>query len=246
MLLLLLVSDIGTSSGPSFESHLRGPSFVMEPPSKLEFSNSSGGWLDCSATGSPQPTIDWQAVDGTSVGDVIGIRRVLRNGTLMLLPFPAAAYRQDIHSTIYRCVASNNIGRIMSRDVQVRAGKYSEYSIIPEIRSDLSIMFYCLVLSKTCFRIESIECQPIFTVIAIQSLNAVPDIWNPQSKGSGQKHKTGSSLVVMMVIFLVRFLKWHIQAILSCPVSEMICLWTHDTLLETKEMSWWKLAIYHL
>lgn len=96
----------------------------MEPPSKLEFSNSSGGWLDCSATGSPQPTIDWLSVDGTSVGDVGGVRRVHRNGTLVLLPFPASAYRQDIHSTIYRCVASNSVGRVISRDVQVRAGKY--------------------------------------------------------------------------------------------------------------------------
>uniref|UniRef100_A0A182WLW6 Ig-like domain-containing protein n=1 Tax=Anopheles minimus TaxID=112268 RepID=A0A182WLW6_9DIPT len=94
----------------------------MEPPSRLEFSNSSGGWLDCSASGSPQPSIDWLSVDGTSVGDVGGVRRVLRNGTLVLLPFPAAAYRQDIHSTIYRCVASNTVGRVISRDVQVRAG----------------------------------------------------------------------------------------------------------------------------
>lgn len=97
---------------------------MMEPPSRLEFSNSSGGWLDCSASGSPQPSIDWLSVDGTSVGDVGGVRRVLRNGTLVLLPFPATAYRQDIHSTIYRCVASNTVGRVISRDVQVRAGKF--------------------------------------------------------------------------------------------------------------------------
>ncbi|KAB0795834.1 hypothetical protein PPYR_09895, partial [Photinus pyralis] len=103
-----------------FDLHLRGPTFVMEPPTRLEFSNSSGGWLDCSASGSPQPSIDWLSVDGTSVGDVSGIRRVLRNGTLVLLPFAAAAYRQDIHSTVYRCVASNGVGRIISRDVQVR------------------------------------------------------------------------------------------------------------------------------
>lgn len=112
----------------AFDAHLRGPSFVMEPPSKLEFSNSSGGWLDCSASGSPQPTIDWLSVDGTSVGDVGGVRRVLRNGTLVLLPFPASAYRQDIHSTVYRCVASNSVGRVISRDVQVRAGKEVNYN----------------------------------------------------------------------------------------------------------------------
>lgn len=96
----------------------------MEPPARLEFSNTSGGWLDCSASGSPQPTINWQSADGTSVGDVSGVRRVLRNGTLVLSKFSAEAYRQDIHSTIYRCVAANTVGRIISRDVQVRAGEY--------------------------------------------------------------------------------------------------------------------------
>lgn len=106
-----------------FDSHLRGPSFLLEPPPRLEFSNSSGGWLDCSASGSPPPAVDWLSVDGSPVLDVHGVRRVLLNGTLILLPFAPAAYRQDIHSTVYRCVATNAVGRIVSRDVQVRAGK---------------------------------------------------------------------------------------------------------------------------
>lgn len=134
----------------AFDSHLRGPSFVMEPPSRLEFSNSSGGWLDCSASGSPQPTIDWLSVDGTSVGDVGGVRRVLRNGTLVLLPFPAAAYRQDIHSTIYRCVASNTVGRVISRDVQVRAGKSLPRSISGP-RFPVPLLQTTLVLSVAQF-----------------------------------------------------------------------------------------------
>lgn len=95
----------------------------MEPPSRVEFSNTSGGWIDCTASGSPPPTINWLSVDGSGVEDVLTVRRVLHNGTLVLLPFSAAAYRQDIHNTVYRCVASNTVGRIISRDVQVRAGK---------------------------------------------------------------------------------------------------------------------------
>ncbi|XP_022918386.1 cell adhesion molecule Dscam2 isoform X1 [Onthophagus taurus] len=130
---LALFGSLTTGLTSAFDSHLRGPAFVMEPPTRLEFSNSSGGWLDCSASGSPQPSIDWLSVDGTSVGDVSGIRRVLRNGTLVLLPFAAAAYRQDIHSTVYRCVASNSVGRIISRDVQVRAVVTQPFKIDVEV-----------------------------------------------------------------------------------------------------------------
>lgn len=114
---------VTSAGGHSFDAHLRGPSFQLEPPSRIEFSNSSGAWLDCSASGSPQPNIDWSTADGHPVNDVSGVRRVLRNGTLVLLPFPAAAYRQDVHSAAYRCVASNSVGRVLSRDVQVRAGE---------------------------------------------------------------------------------------------------------------------------
>lgn len=114
---------VRSAGGHGFDAHLRGPSFVMEPPSRVEFSNSSGAWLDCTATGSPPPNIDWSTADGHPVNDVPGVRRVLRNGTLVLLPFPAAAFRQDVHSAAYRCVASNSVGRVLSRDVQVRAGK---------------------------------------------------------------------------------------------------------------------------
>ncbi|EEB16562.1 conserved hypothetical protein [Pediculus humanus corporis] len=104
--------------GFSYEHHLRGPSFHVEPPPKVEFSNTSGIWIDCTASGNPPPSITWISIDGSSVEDVVAVRRVLRNGTLILLPFTAAAYRQDIHNTVYRCIASNAVGKIMSRDVQ--------------------------------------------------------------------------------------------------------------------------------
>ncbi|KAL1130470.1 hypothetical protein AAG570_011718 [Ranatra chinensis] len=95
----------------------------MEPPSRLEFSNSSGGWLDCSATGHPQPQIDWLSLDGSPLAEVPALRRSLRNGTLLLMPFSAELYRQDVHSAIYRCSATNAVGTVVSRDVHVRAGK---------------------------------------------------------------------------------------------------------------------------
>ncbi|EDW50798.1 GM13787 [Drosophila sechellia] len=107
----------------------------MEPPGRVEFSNSSGGWLDCSASGSPQPTVDWVHADGSAVTEIHGVRRVLRNGTLVLMPFAAAAYHQDVHNTIYRCIASNSVGRIVSRDVQVRAVVAQAYKVDVEVLS---------------------------------------------------------------------------------------------------------------
>jgi hypothetical protein len=102
----------------------------MEPPSRLEFSNSSGGWLDCSATGNPLPIVDWMSLDGTPLQEVPGLRRSLRNGTLVLMPFPAELYRQDVHSAVYRCSASNSLGTIVSRDVHVRAGMFDTHLLI--------------------------------------------------------------------------------------------------------------------
>ncbi|XP_067213973.1 cell adhesion molecule Dscam2 isoform X7 [Linepithema humile] len=129
---------VTSTGGHSFDAHLRGPSFMLEPPSRIEFSNSSGAWLDCTASGSPPPNIDWSTADGHTVNDVSGVRRVLRNGTLVLLPFPAAAYRQDVHSAAYRCVASNSVGKVLSRDVQVRAVVAQAYKVDVEVTGGAS------------------------------------------------------------------------------------------------------------
>ncbi|EAT34335.1 AAEL013409-PA [Aedes aegypti] len=161
----------------------------MEPPPRLEFSNSSGGWLDCSASGSPQPTIDWLSVDGTSVGDVGGVRRVLRNGTLVLLPFPAAAFRQDIHNTIYRCVASNTVGRVISRDVQVRAVVAQAYKVDVEMLAasrGCTAILRCVVPNfvKELVRVVSWVQEPAFYIY-------------PSLQGDGKYHllPTGELLV---------------------------------------------------
>lgn len=53
-----------------------GPVFVKEPPSKVDFSNSTGAEIPCQARGTPQPEIIWLRADGTAVGDVPGLRQV--------------------------------------------------------------------------------------------------------------------------------------------------------------------------
>ena len=48
--------------------------------------------------------------------------QVLQNGNLMLPPFRAEDYNQEVHAQTYRCIAENTFGKIQSRDVHVRAG----------------------------------------------------------------------------------------------------------------------------
>ncbi|XP_035719690.1 Down syndrome cell adhesion molecule-like protein Dscam2 isoform X1 [Vespa mandarinia] len=181
---------VTSAGGHGFDAHLRGPSFLIEPPSRVEFSNSSGAWLDCTASGSPPPNIDWSTADGHPVDDISTVRRVLRNGTLVLLPFPAAAYRQDVHSAAYRCVASNSVGRVLSRDVQVRAVVAQAYKVDVEVIGGASrgctAILRCVVPSfvKDLVRVVSWLQEPSFYIY-------------PSLQGDGKFHllPTGELLV---------------------------------------------------
>ena len=46
----------------------------------------------------------------------------MANGNLILPPFRAEDYNQEVHAQTYRCLAANTFGKIQSRDVHVRAG----------------------------------------------------------------------------------------------------------------------------
>lgn len=50
-------------------------------------------------------------------------RKIFGNGTLYFPPFLAQYYRADIHEAVYRCRATNEAGTILSRNMQVQAGK---------------------------------------------------------------------------------------------------------------------------
>jgi hypothetical protein len=110
----------------------QGPLLVLEPPPRLEFSNSTGGRLDCSARGSPKPTVHWLLVDGTPASSISRLRYQLPNGSLTFPAFSAAEFRPDVHRAVYRCVASNALGRVLSRDVRLRAGMHTfrQYSAL--------------------------------------------------------------------------------------------------------------------
>lgn len=79
--------------------------------------------MECRASGNPPPELIWVRSDGTAVGDVPGLRQVLTNGNLVFPPFQAEDYRQEVHAQVYACLAKNQFGSIISRDVNVRAGK---------------------------------------------------------------------------------------------------------------------------
>jgi len=104
-----------------------GPAFLKEPPSRVDFANETGARIDCSADGSPPPSISWLSGDGKPVGPIPQTRELLANGSLHFPPFRPSGYRHDVHAATYRCVAENSVGRIHSRDVRVRAGKSSLY-----------------------------------------------------------------------------------------------------------------------
>nr|XP_024214190.1 Down syndrome cell adhesion molecule-like protein Dscam2 isoform X39 [Halyomorpha halys] len=98
-----------------------GPMFIKEPPNRVDFSNTTGAVIECTARGNPTPEIIWVRSDGTAVGDVPGLRQVLANGNLVFPPFRAEDYRQEVHAQVYICLAKNTVGTIHSRDVNVRA-----------------------------------------------------------------------------------------------------------------------------
>ncbi|XP_011684732.1 PREDICTED: Down syndrome cell adhesion molecule-like protein Dscam2 [Wasmannia auropunctata] len=127
---LVLVLALGAADA-SYET--QGPSFVTEPPSRVEFTNVNGGRVDCTVRGNPMPTVDWLAADGGSISNILGIRHVLGNGTIQFPAFEAEAFRQDVHWAIYKCSAVNSVGAVVSRDVTVRAVVNQRYD--PEVQN---------------------------------------------------------------------------------------------------------------
>ncbi|KAK6641870.1 hypothetical protein RUM44_013588 [Polyplax serrata] len=103
------------------EDNTVGPVLIKEPPNRVDFSNTTGAEVECTARGNPPPEIIWVRSDGTAVGDVPGLRQVLPNGNLVFPPFRAEDYRQEVHAQVYVCLAKNSVGSIHSRDVNVRA-----------------------------------------------------------------------------------------------------------------------------
>ncbi|XP_066904234.1 cell adhesion molecule Dscam1-like [Halyomorpha halys] len=124
VILLLAIMPPGTMSGER-----QGPHFILEPPPRIEFANSTGAQIECAAHASPKPKIEWLKNDGSRVEKIAGLREVDLNGTLYFPPFSGELYRQDVHDTIYQCRVSNTLGSILSRMVRVRAVVNQKYEV---------------------------------------------------------------------------------------------------------------------
>ncbi|XP_065289345.2 cell adhesion molecule Dscam2-like [Dermacentor albipictus] len=125
--------------------------FEEEPPERYHFLNTLGGSLRCRGHGSPSPSLWWihgDDLNGSlsssswtgSVGvmlstpaalsEVPGLRHTSADGSTLLFPaFGASEYRAHVHSTSYRCVLSNALGKMASRAVRVRAVIQQEYEV---------------------------------------------------------------------------------------------------------------------
>lgn len=62
--------------------------------------------------------------------NVPNIRQTLANGSLWLLPMPPESYRQEVHSTTVNCLAENELGAVLSRDIQITAGKLLKFFFV--------------------------------------------------------------------------------------------------------------------
>lgn len=120
------------------------PFFRLQPPKEVVFSNLKGTAIPCLASGSPRPTITWYTSSSSAtpeflpfsenigelsqtrlVTNVTNLRQIVHNGAVLrLLPFKEGDFRQDIHSTEYKCVASNQLATIQSTNILVQAGEY--------------------------------------------------------------------------------------------------------------------------
>ncbi|GFQ68541.1 down syndrome cell adhesion molecule-like protein Dscam2 [Trichonephila clavata] len=124
-MVLLSFKGILRRKGTRSDRNPVGPKFTVEPPGKVQFYNSTGAVVTCAASGVPLPTMAWIKQDGTPVQEVPELLQIRPDASLIFAPFRPEDFRQDIHSATYRCTASNSVGIIGSRDVNIRAGKHT-------------------------------------------------------------------------------------------------------------------------
>lgn len=191
---------------------MQGPSFVSEPPSRVEFTNVNGGRVDCIVRGNPAPTVDWLAADGGSITSIPGIRHVLGNGTIHFPGFEAEVFRQDVHWAIYKCSAVNSVGGIVSRDVTVRAGTRN-FSLV------ICILPFYPILSYPVLLLASNPFSSPFAVVSFIGEGGRKKRWFPFD---GKIWRYGDICRAFLLVRSSRFLS---QAMARIYTSEIPLVW---------------------
>ncbi|CAM1309780.1 Uncharacterised protein at_DN1445 [Pycnogonum litorale] len=120
------------------ESLSLGPLFILEPLSKVEFLNTEGATVTCIAHGEPEPDIRWIYADGSDISFIPNIIEITADNSLKIYPFSNKEFRQDIHSSVYTCKATNLHGSIISHKVTIRAVVDQEY--ITQVYDEYAIL----------------------------------------------------------------------------------------------------------
>ncbi|KAG1675437.1 Down syndrome cell adhesion molecule-like protein Dscam2 [Nymphon striatum] len=105
-----------------------GPVFILEPPHTLTFLNHKGAIINCLVHGDPDPIVTWVENNGNKQENIPGYLEILRNNSLVFLPFNTGNYRQEIHASNFRCKATNRFGTIVSNIIKVKALVDQHYS----------------------------------------------------------------------------------------------------------------------
>ena len=81
------------------------------------------GIITCPAQGYPSPDVIWMTEGGSHVKDVKDVRKMGEDGGMRFEPFPPEMYRKNIHDVKYRCMVTSTVGTVISKLINVRAGK---------------------------------------------------------------------------------------------------------------------------
>ncbi|XP_041984481.1 Down syndrome cell adhesion molecule-like protein Dscam2 isoform X2 [Aricia agestis] len=131
---------------------------ITSPPHHVEFTNDTGAILSCSTKGQYQ--LEWLLADNTPVTSVVGLRRVLGNGSLEFPPFPAARYRRDVHAATYRCRVQFGGYAVLSKNIHVHAVLSSPWEVVvgeQYVMSGNAALLRCLVPARLSERVDSTE-----------------------------------------------------------------------------------------
>ena len=91
-------------------------------PEDLMFLNTMPSKLECAGEGYPIPKIRWLNEKGSIVQPKSQLQSI-NNGELIFHAFLPNQYDEAVHNAKYRCEVSNEVGRVVSNLVHVKAGK---------------------------------------------------------------------------------------------------------------------------